>query len=250
MQENHRASSAHAWALRLPAGDVHAVAPLRLSEGIEIGEAEGALWLRGRKADEALAAKLRALPAAARYTWVTEGDRLRPVGALLAAERLPATEWRPLRTWWSVVLPPARLPAEPPRSGLTLVPSHAARVANAAVLPLAPWLDWMLTAPELRLARLRFAATPGGRCLVLGAPPPSLPCSACVEENGVVVPAGLAWQPAVSTKTLRRVLGAAEDAVIFWDAAGVHVLGAELFVPASRGAARATRAASTEVMLP
>lgn len=244
--------AATAWALRLPARDAGALARLRLFAGVEIGEtADGAeIWLRGGGAEAGLAEALRAVPATARYTQMADG-RLRPFGALLAVERLPELAWQPLRAWLRVAPPVARLPAGvPPPVRLVLTASHDARAANAALVPLGAWLDWMLAAPALRIARLRFAASADGRALVLGAPLPALPCRACVEEAGVVVPAGLAWQPAVSAGVVRRTLRVPDGAVVLWDETGMRVLAAELFVPASRGAARATRAARETPIAP
>jgi hypothetical protein len=237
----HRTKQAKAWALRLPAPATDVLSRLRLQPGVELGEAGGELWLKGPEADETLAGLLRGLPATARFEVLPDG-RLRPSGAVLAVERLPELRWIPLREWLELEWPVARLAADaPPPVQLELEPSHAARAANAALLPLASWLDWLGRAPALRSAPLRFAATTGGRALVLGTPLPALSCRACVEEQGVVVPAGLAWRPAVSAFTVRKTLQAPAGAIVLWEETGVQVLGAELFVAASRGAARATR---------
>lgn len=238
-----------AWALRLPLRDAGALAALRLAEGVEVGEhaTAGEVWLRGKTGGEALVALLAALPATARYTWLPDG-RLQPRGELLAVQRLPEVEWRPVREWQQCVLPVARLAAEPPPPvQLALVPGHAARPANAALVSLADFAAWVLAAPALRLAPLRFAATTHGRCLVLGAPLPALPCRACVEELGLVVPAGLTWRPAVSALVVRRTLHVTNDAVVLWDETGAQVLAAELFLPVSRGALRATLAGMASI---
>lgn len=237
------ASTTRAWALRLPLNAGSALASLRLAPGVEIAADATALWLRGQHCDDELATTLRGLPADARYEWLTESGRLRPVGALLAAEKLPALDWQPLRAWLGLAPPAARFPAEQPRpAALQLVRGQTARRANAMLVALESWLAWMRTAPELRLARLRFAASADGRALVLGTPGPSLPGRACVEEAGVVVPAGFTWWPPVSARVVRRALSAPDDAVIWWDEAGARVLGTELFVAASRASAHATAA--------
>lgn len=240
-----------AWALCLPVSLVPALAPLRLCPGVEVGEGEPPeIWVRGRTADESLAAALRAVPATARFRWLPDG-RLQPHGALLAAQKLPALTWQPLAAWLAFALPTARLPAARPTPvRLALRPSHESRPANAALLPLAAWLDWMAQAPVLRLNPLRFAATPAGQCLLIGTPLPPVPCRPCVEEAGVIVPAGLTWQPAVSAAVVRRVLAVPAEAIVLWDEAGVQMIGGELLVAASRGAVRATRAAlaSPEVL--
>jgi hypothetical protein len=237
-----------AWTLRLPAGSAGALIPLRLCAGLEVGEhaAGGEIWLRGRSADPALAASLLTMPATARYRWLPDG-RLQPHGAVLAVEVLPTLEWRPIQAWLHFVFPLVRPPAALPTPvSVELASDHAARAANAALLPLNSLLDWMRDAPALRLAPLRFAATVEGRALVLGVPLPSLSCRPCVEIEGVVVPAGLAWKPAVSARVVRRWLQVADDVTVLWDETGVHRLGTELFVSASRSTARATLRALQE----
>lgn len=232
-----------AWALRLPRVNAAALMPLRLAPGIELGEDGESLWLRSRRGDDTLRAALRALPAVARFDWLPE-NRLRPAGAWLGAERLPELQWYPLREWLRLAFPPARLPADtPPPVLLELVASSCERTANARLLLLDAWLEWARSAPTLRLGKLRFAASSEGHCLVLGSPLPPLPGRACVEEHGVVVPAGLAWRPAVPASLVRRVVGAPEGALVWWDEAGARVLGSELFVAATRTAIAATRAA-------
>jgi hypothetical protein len=230
-----------AWVLRLPRANADALAPLRLHAGLELGEDGDALWLRGKRADDALRLALRGLPALERFDWLPD-QRLRPAGDWLAARTMPDLRWTPLAEWLRPALPSARFPADaPPPVLLELVASTRERAANALLLPLDRWLEWALTAPELRLAQLRFAASADGRCLVLGAPLPPLPGRACVEDHGIVVPAGLAWRPAVPASLVRKVVGAPDDALVWWDETGARVLGAELFVSASRAAVRATR---------
>lgn len=236
-----------AWALRLPLASALTAASLRLVSGIEAAEdlATGDLWLRGRHADEDVARGLRGLPATERYTWLPD-DGLRPIQALLVVRRLPTLTWQPLRTWAACAAPPAALPARrPPAATLRLAPAHLARAANAALVARDALLDWMLSAPALRLARLTFAVRTDGAALVLGAPLPPLPGRPCVEDAGVVVPAGLAFSPAVSSNVVRQVIRAPHDAIVLWDENGPQILGRELFVPASRGAARATRGETT-----
>ncbi|HLP07888.1 MAG TPA: hypothetical protein VK178_06960 [Opitutaceae bacterium] len=231
------------WALRLPRANASALIGLRLTAGIELGEDGASLWLRGQRADDTLRAALRALPAVARFDWLPD-NRLRPAGAWLGAERMPELRWIPLREWLRPVFPSSRPPADaPPPVLLELVPTTRERPANARLLALDGWLDWARTAPLLRLERLRFAASPDGRCLVLGAPPPPLPGRACVECAGVVTPAGLTWQPSAPVELIRRVAGAPERAILWWDETGARVLDADLFVPASRAAIAATAAA-------
>lgn len=228
------------WAMRLPRAAAAEACALRLVAGIEVAETADALWLRGRGDDEGLKQRLKTLPADGRFVWRTDG-RLRPEASLLATETLPELPWAPIRAWARVEPPPARLPAGlPARAGLRLAPAHSGAASNALLLDFGVWRDWALAAPVARLERLVFAVSDvvAGLVLARGRPTPAAPGRYLVETDGVLVPAGLACEPAVSATVIRRVFGAGEGDVLLWDEAGARVLGRELFVPATRAAVR------------
>lgn len=213
---------------------------LRLAAGVEVAETTDTIWLRGLQQDEALNQLLSALPAEKRYRWL-DGDRLQPNGSRLASERLPETAWQSLSAWMPVRLPLAQLPGPTVApAALHLVRDHQPQAANAALIDLSVWTEWASTAPALRLAPLHFAASNEGHCLVLGEPLPAVPSRPLIQKEGVIVPAGFSWRPRVTSKVIRRLLGASDECRIFWDEAGVRPLPSELFVPASRAAAHAT----------
>jgi len=118
---------------------------------------------------------------------------------------------------------------------------------DAALVPLATWVVWAQTAPELRLKPLRFATAMDGRCLILGAPLPSIPGRLFVAREGIIIPAGTAWSPAVSALTLRRLFGTPDQDMVLWDENGIRHLSSELIVPASRANARATAAGFSDL---
>jgi len=232
-------SNTDGWALRLSRSAAAQLAGLRLTPGVEIAEAEDALWLRGRERSETLDRLLEMVPAEKRYAWLAN-DRLRPTGSRLASESLPPASWQPLLRWAAVRLPVARLPgAVVSTAALRLERGFTPEVANASLVEQAIWTEWAFTASALRLARLRVAASSDGRCLVLGLPPPAIPSLPLVERQGVIVPAGQVWRPRVTSKVIRRLVGATDDDYVLWDVAGLRLLSAELFVPASRAGARA-----------
>ena len=209
-------------------------------DGIEVGVDSDSLWLRGRIHSESLDALLRALPALHRYHWEKD-DALRPLDSRLASGRFPGVSWQSLRTWLLVTLPVAQFPVlKPPSVAVRLVASGDMQPANASLVPLATWVTWAQTAPELRLKPLRFATAMNGCCLVLGAPLPSIPGRLFVAGEGIVIPAGSAWFPAVSALTLRRLFGTPDQDIVLWDEDGIRHLSSELIVPASRANARAT----------
>jgi MoxR-vWA-beta-propeller ternary system domain bpX2 len=237
------ADTIRGWALRLPRAVAAEACALRLEVGIEVGETPDSVWLRGRGENEDLARRLKTLSASAWYVWLENG-RMRPRGSLLATESMPELAWAPLRAWARIEPPPARLAAGLPLRVLPqLVASQATTASNALLLDFTTWSEWALRAPGARLERLAFATAADGKTLVLGAPVPAAPGRHCVATDGVVIPAGLAWEQAVSTEVIRRVCGAGEGEYVFWDEAGARILGRELFVPATRAAVRATRLA-------
>lgn len=232
--------SIQAWALVLPLQQADALASLRLLPGLEVAAFQDRLWLRGTRRDQALDVLLDTLPATHRFHWV-EGQRLQPLGSRLATDCLPDVTWQPLQQWLRISLQCTSLPPPPPAPHLLqLVRSIQSQQPNAILCKLQDWTEWCVKAPAVRMNPLRFAASAHGKALILGAPPPSLPGRFLVEEQGVVVPAGLSWDPPVSPVTVRRVAGAGEGNVLFWDERGLQVLVGELFVAASRAAARAT----------
>ncbi len=234
---------ARAWALTVPLAHATTVIGLRLLRGVQIALDGDSLWLRSRSPDESVFAATRGLPATARYDW-TDDDFLKPEGAVLPVRRMPSLEWTDIREWARVAFPVANVPAALPAPALMqLVPAHAISDANALLVSLSSFLDWVDRATALRIERLRFAANAAGEALVLGTPLPPLNGRPCVETDGVIVPAGFAVHPAVTALVVRQVLNAPADAFVVWDEKGPRVLSAECFVSVSRSAGRLTRLA-------
>ena len=233
------------WVVRLPIAAAAEACGLRLFAGVEVVEAAGILWLRGRGEDAAVRRQLLSLPALGRYVWRADG-RLRPEESLLATERMPELPWAPLRSWAKIEPPVARLPAsEAERTELRLVPAVSVAPSSALLMKFSDWEAWALQAPVARLERLSFAAS-SDLALVRGTPIPAAPGKHFVEAQGVLIPAGLACEPAVSTAVLRRLWRVGEDDVVVWDETGVRIWGRELFVPATRANVRATARAISE----
>ena len=93
----------------------------------------------------------------------------------------------------------------------------------------------------MRIERLRFAVTADGRVLVQGTPLPPIPGSRFVLHQGVAVPAGFAWHPAVGADVLSRRLGVSGDALVLWNVDETMTrLHTEQLIPATRSAVRAT----------
>ncbi|MFO1513670.1 MAG: hypothetical protein U1F83_12255 [Verrucomicrobiota bacterium] len=85
--------------------------------------------------------------------------------------------------------------------------------------------------------------------LVRGTPLPPLPGGRrfALHQGVAAVPAGFAWRPTVSAEVLARRFGVTGDALVLWNEDGtITRLHGEQFVPATRGAARATEQALME----
>ena len=195
------------WAIVVAKEDVTALAPLRLFSGIEIAEAETTAWVRSRDVEENLLRLLPTIPAVARYEWRTD-NRLRAMGSRIPAETFPILKWQSLNSWLRPDFPPAASPAQQPdRAPLRLVRTTEERDSNLLLTDLKTWLEFAASAAEIRLAILEFAMNEEAKVLVRGAPLPPLPGSRFVEQDGIAVPAGFTWNPAVSVQVMKRALG-------------------------------------------
>ena len=230
-----------AWAIRLALEDAGALASLRLVPGVEISIEENAVWARSRHLDESLDATLRGLPVAARYAWLEE-DQLLEEGRRIPAGTIPRTPWIPVAQWLLPRLPLSALPGELP-APIQLSLQRSANEAPATLLlaDLTEWKNYASAACEIRLSCLTFAINEHKQSLIRGYPLPPLPGQRWTEIEGVGIPLGYTWHPAVSATTLARVLGITPHRLVLWHPNGqaewVH---SEQFIPAHRSNVRAS----------
>ena len=229
------------WAICLSRADAASLSPLRQTLGVEVAEAGSDIWIRGKPTDESLDLALASLPARARYEWLAS-NALRRVDQRVPCGRLPELHWQSLNNWLQVGLPSTALPGNEPRTtSLQLVRSTVEREPELLLTTLEAFKRFVLQAAQVRLDRLQFAAAADGRVMVRGKPLPPLSGRRFVLHQGVAVPAGFAWQPAVSAEVLAHRFGVSGEALILWNEDGTIVrLHGEQFVPASRSAVRAT----------
>ena len=236
------------WAIELDAADAPACGPLRDEPGIEACIVGERMWLRGEFLDDALAGRLRKLPARGRYRAGTDGA-LVAEGARVPQGCLPGGTWLALRSWLPVEPPPVRScggAARIDRVGLKLVRHGAPRRANLLEVPFGVWRAHAEVAPAIRLARWSFAVGDGGATLVRGAPLPALHGRRLVEEGSVAVSAGLMWFPSVSPAVIRALVGAVGDDLVVLSATPdskalrCTVVPGDSFVRAGRSAVRLT----------
>jgi hypothetical protein len=236
------------WAICMGQEDVAALAAIRLVGGIEVAATGKEIWLRGQRGDDSLNEKLSALPANARYEWL-KPDQIRRIDQRVPSGRFPALPWKPLAAWLQVELPIAALPALEPRPvSLRLVRSAEEREPGLLFTDIEAFQKFASQAARVRLTCLQFAAADDGRVLVRGKPLPPLPGRRFVIHDGVAVPSGFTWQPAVSPGVLARRFAVSGDTLVLWNEDGtITRLHGEQFIPVSRSAVGATKQALAEL---
>jgi hypothetical protein len=198
------------WAICIAQEDAASLAALRLMGGIEVAEDGSQIWLRGQRADERFEARLAGLPAREKYEWLPS-NQLRPVDRRIPSARLPELPWQALNVWLQVSLPtPALAAIHPPTTPLRLVRSTHEQEPELLLTRLEELRAFAAGAAKVRLDRLQFAADAQGAVIVRGQPLPPLPGRRFVLHAGVAVPAGFAWEPAVSAPALARCFGASD----------------------------------------
>lgn len=240
-----------AWAAALPFANRRLAASLREIAGIEALAAadEGLFWLRGPRFDEAMERALRQLPGARRYTVAPTGE-LHPVGSRLPDGTLPAGEWRPLRAAFTLELPDAAYRRSQRGDHRDMLfPLRLERAATASskgstqatllTTSFARFCAYGVTAPQLRLQSWSFACSETGECIVRGNPLPPLPGVQWCEREGVAVPAGYCWSPAIDAGAIRSLLGLQTgDLALLAPSGSWQLISAAAWVQASRSALR------------
>lgn len=229
------------WVITLAPGDGMTLSPLRLEPELQIAETKASLWLRGPAGQDALDAKLAALPARERFELIG-AEQLRLVDQRVPAHKLPMASWQSLSAWLQVALPAAALPGNlPPGIRLRLMRSSAEREPEVLLTTLEALRGFCGNAPQIRLDPLQFAVDASGHALVRGHPLPPLPGKRFILHGGVAVAAGYQWSPAVSDDVVARTLGVTAGALVLWNEdETVGRLHAEQFVPLTRSAIQAT----------
>ena len=241
------------WAMRLDRSDVAAAGRLRQVAGVEVCEQADAVWLRGPQSGEELQWQLAAVAGARRFSVLPDGQLL-PCGARVPQGWLPQGPWTALLRWMGCALPPAGLAGQ---GDALLSPAlvRSQRMAEASLLltRFDLWAAYALEAPQLRLDRWRFAVAADGRVAIhvhspsrpvanLSCVLPPLPGQRWVEREGITVPAGWTWTPAVEAALLRQVFGLAAGDVALWHVEGDwERIAADEFVRATRAAVRETK---------
>ncbi len=230
------------WAACITVADFAELAALRLFPGLECGEANGMVWLRGNTSGEELDRTLAKVPGLERFE-VLESGRLKSPHSRIPGGKLPPVAWRPLKELLVPALPTAAMAGETRQKlALTLVRSGVEQPPAALLTTLSAWTGFAERAPVIRLDGLAFAVSDDQQALVLGKPVPPLPGIRMVNQSGILTPCGFAWSPPVEPAALKDLFALGPNDVVVLAEDGTHqVIRSEQFVRASRSAARATR---------
>jgi hypothetical protein len=229
------------WAASAPIQAAPALARLELMEDAAVCVVGERVWLRGSAWSESLDRMLRSIMGCERFM-VTAGDAIVPIGKRLSCGELPAEAWIPLSKWTKLTIPPRMFVASPPTSArLSLVRSDQEREANLLRTTLAAWMAYAASAPQVRLKRWTFAVSADRFGLIQGLPLPPLPGLRYAITDGVAVPAGWTWRPALDAAVLRQWLGLERGELALLAPDGTcEKLSADAFVAATRSAVRFT----------
>jgi hypothetical protein len=229
------------WALLLPSQGAKLLGPLRLCPGVEACTAGEAVWLRGAPPSDDWRQRASLLPGAEQFA-ILDDEQLLPLGSSVPLGYLPQSTWQPLTAWLDVALPAINDSGSLPQPlTLGLVRSSEPSEPTWLLTNLDAWAEYAATAPQLRLARWSFVCAHDGRVLVRGAPLPPLAGRRLVDQQGVAVPAGWSWTPAVDASVVRQTLGLETgDCAVFSDDGSWASIRADDWVVATRSAVRLT----------
>lgn len=226
-------------AVRIPLASRSQLGPLRTLRGLEVREDGDAIWLRVTEASDELQIALQSLPAATAYRVLEDGQLCR-VGSRVPRGFLPEGPWQSLSRLFHVEQPHTVLPALIcKRIPLQLARDAQPRDANILLTSFENWLAYGSTAPQIRLGRWHFAVSTNREVLVRGLPLPPIPGRQFVEEQGIAVPCGWRWSPAVDVDVLARAFSLSDRDMLLWrDDGRTEHIAADDFVRATRSAIR------------
>ena len=230
------------WFASIPLSRARYLSGLRQFHGIEVlDEGEGErVWLRGPDLKEEILYSLKGVLDCHLYTPHGDGQIV-PHDKTIPKGYEPKGQWTSVGSWLTTLPPRSRFPIKTVVGvKLNLVRGGHQKPPKLAILSHADWLSYANSAPKVRLDRLAFAACRKG-ILVIGEPLPSLRGKYFWESDGIAVPIGFSWRPAVGSSVLRSLFGLADgDIALLLPKNGCTIIRNDQFVGASRSAARLT----------
>lgn len=217
------------------------IGPLRKSVSVEVcDDDESLIWLRGPRLEESIHQELRSLLGCVVYRPFDDGQ-LVPSYSTIPHGYVPEGTWRPLRDWLKLSLPAKRFPAAcESLVPISLVRSACPQEPGLLSSSLEVWTQYASRAPQIRLESLQFAAS-HYRAIIVGEPLPQINGEYFYFQNGIAVPVGFAWTPALDAQVLRNALELEKDDIaIFPAGGGCSRIRSNQFVGATRSAVRLT----------
>ncbi|QDU58344.1 hypothetical protein [Aeoliella mucimassa] len=229
------------WYACLPTkGAIH-LSPLCHHSRVEVlADDATCCWVRGAELDPPVEQVLRSILGCRMFRALPDGQ-LVPLGKSVPQGYAPEGAWTPLSRWLTVELPTRRFAAKVPgRVNIQLVRCEQMQPAALVCVSRREWLNYVVTAPQVRLDRLQFA-TSSDSTLIAGHPLPPLNGTYYWVRVGVAAPVGYHWSPAVDAEVLSLVLQLKSDDIALLQPNGsCSVVKSDEFVRASRSAVRLT----------
>ena len=227
------------WASRFPRLELSQIGRLWDVARVEVCAQPDAVWVRGSLISAEVEEILRGFLSGKRFLVLPDGQIQSPKDRVPRGY-LPAGPWTALRDWMTVGMPPAALPGRcDARLQLKLIPTTQVKDPDILVTHIEAWVAYGSQIAQVRLDRLLFAMAGDGSVLVRGRPLPSMPGKRLVECDGIAVPAGLTWSPAVEGAVLRTLFGLEPgDLAVLEPDGSWYRIRANWFVRATRQAIR------------
>lgn len=176
-------------------------------------------------------------------------------GETVASRNLPTLQWRPLKEFVELRLPPASLAGRLQVQHIgpwSLKRGGREREAEGALYDPPSLLQWISSAPHTRLAPLQFcvadltdqATTVDNQpnrslVFVVGKPLPPITCQFFCRIGCVFVPAGYCWDPTLDVSLVEKSFGLTNDQCLLWTLdLGFSMIAQQQFTPLSRAALR------------
>ena len=229
------------WLLEIDESNKDLLGPIRHWQHLSMTAADGMVWVRGLRPEDADNEVVRSIPFA--RVLCLRGDDLYPERGLVPIKKMPAgLSWRPLSRGL-----PLRFPSLNhnyfgigERLAIRLVESSEQQPAAALLLPVEMLRSYADTASAIRLRHLHWVIL-GAEALVLGAPMLPLPGKVFWQSGDHLLPAGYSFEFPVLAEAAGRRLRSKEGDRLFWSEVGsCVVVPKDEVVPLSLGGIRMT----------
>jgi hypothetical protein len=221
--------------------DRDALADIRLLSNVEVAVDSAQIWLRIPLSNEGLATEIRQLPLVETYL-LDENELLYPLGGVTPVGKLKPLSWMSLPLFMPIELPVSVMPAEVSETvTIQIVASAKEQKAMALSTTATAWLDYVISAPEVRLKRLKFAVSDANNVLIVGEPLPPIEGETYWLNNNIFMPSGYDFELPIVSELIYQKENLQNQAFLCFNTEGSHHRIEELdFVLATRSAVRLT----------